>query len=170
MGHGPGRMLAHQGLQQGVAPHSYLFAPFIQDLHKLGWKPACEGKQPCEEQQLQLFQPSSPRSKSKGLPKPPRTLKPPGVRRRPRGKRRDWLGHGLIMLHTEALTSQAVQLTHPAVLILLRNDLQERTNGTGLRACTKQVSSAHARLRQSMLSSIRSPWGRWGVGSWKHVC
>lgn len=29
---------------------SHLFAPLIQDFHKLGWKPACERSRACEEQ------------------------------------------------------------------------------------------------------------------------
>lgn len=136
-------MFPHEVLQQGAAPHSYLFASLIQDLHKLGWKPACGGKQLCGEQQ-ELAQPFSPRSKNKGLSNHPEPSSKPDMTRRPSGEKSPApsearslrLGRAKAFLgslqQAKALTSQAVQLTHPAVLILLGNDLQKRTGqGSG---------------------------------------
>lgn len=69
---------------------------------------------------------SRPRGKKSPAPSEARDL-----RLRRTWKRKDWVEQRLIFLaslqQTKALTSQAVQLTHPAVLILLRNDLQKRT-------------------------------------------
>lgn len=71
------------------------------------------------------------------MPRRPRRKKSPApsetrdLRLRRSWKRKHWVEQRLIFLaslqQTKALTSQAVQLTHPAVFILLRNDLQERT-------------------------------------------
>lgn len=70
--------------------------------------------------------PRRPRGKKSPAPSEARDLR----LRSPR-KRKDWVAQRLIFLaslqQTKALTSQPIQLTHPAVLILLRNDLQKRT-------------------------------------------
>lgn len=73
LGHGPsGRMLPHHELQE-AAPHSYLFAPFIQDLDKLSWKPACRGSSHVKSSSGHPN--PSPQGPRKGLPGPFRTFK-----------------------------------------------------------------------------------------------
>lgn len=156
---------------QGAAPHSYLFTPFIQDLDKLSRKPACWGKQSCEEQQ-RPSQPFSPRSKKRA----PRTIqnlqggqachedqrKESPAPSEARGLRLGRPSPPPAPQQTEALTSQPVQLAHPAVFILLRDDLQEKTGlGSGPAQTpdglsTRQAETKHAQQHQLSAGKVGS--------------
>lgn len=77
----------------------------------------------------------------------------------------------------QGLTSQAIQLPHPAVLVLLRNDLQrKRTGGKALVAQGQWLAhllvSSSARLMEILgrerawvkLNNLAQPWGQQVAG------